>query len=175
MAQGESIMHRTIRTFIALLGATALSVVASVAFAKGPPAQVTITGPNIDGEIVITDPSILDFFSFYRFNDLGRRIDAPESYGIGYTITRYVEDGDKMKAWDTLTYYPDPEGGLGWLYFNGLMPSIGTTEGQEQWYAPTEQSAAILRGILTPNAAAQSLRRGRGQISEWGRFRHLPR
>jgi hypothetical protein len=167
-------MSRTKRKFIALAGAAAVSLIASIALAKGPPAQVTITGPTIDGEIVITDPATLDFFSFYQFNDLGRRIDAPKSYGIGYTITRYIDDGGKLSAWDVLTYYPDPAGGLGWLYFDGLNPSIGSTEGQEQWYLPTEQGADIMRGILAQNAAVESLRQTRSQRRQWGRFRHWP-
>ncbi len=167
-------MNRTVRTFIALLGTAALSVMASVAFAKGPPAQVTITGPSIKGEIVITDPALLEAFSFYQFNDLGQRIDGPRSHGIGYTITRYIEDGSKMKAWDTLTYYPDPAGGFGWVYFDGLTPSIGSTEGQEQWYLPSEAGAAAMRQVLAQSAAAESLRQARNERREWGRFRHSP-
>jgi hypothetical protein len=118
--------------------------------AKGPPAKVGITGPGIEGELRVTDPALLDALSFYGFNDLARRIDAPTvTPGTGYRIYRYA-DGES--AWDSLTYYPDPEGGLGYLYFDGLNPAVGSTEGQGEWYLPSEAGAAAMRQILVENS-----------------------
>ncbi len=121
--------------------------------AKGPPNMVTITGPGIDGEIRISDADMLMPFSFYQFNNLERRIKAPEGdLGPGYRITRYIVDSrggkNSLKAWDYLTYYPNPSGGLGYLYFDGLDPAIGSTEGQEEWYLPSEDGDAAIRRVL---------------------------
>jgi hypothetical protein len=128
-------------------------LLARPAEAKGPPNMVTITGPGIAGQVRITDASMLDPFSFYQFNDLERRIDPPAGdLGPGYRITRYVmaSRGGRMAliAWDYLTYYPNPAGGPGYLYFDGLDKSIGSTEGQGEWYLPSRAGDALMQRIL---------------------------
>lgn len=134
-----------------------------VALAKGPPSQVTISGPGIDGDITIRDMEMLEAFSFYQFNDLERRIDAPVGeIGEGYTIHRWILDNDQetLLLWDTLTYYPAADGRESLLYFDGLNPEIGSTEGQEQWYRPSEAGDAAMVQILggqTPAARRGSI------------------
>jgi hypothetical protein len=128
---------------VALAGA--LLVVMPVA-AKGAPFKMTIAGPGIKGEIEITDPSVLEHFGFYMFNSLERRIEAPAvEPGEGYRITRYA---DTERPWDYLTYTPNPDGGLGYLFFDGLDPSIGSTQGQGEWYLPSEDGDAAMKEIL---------------------------
>ncbi len=142
------------RASLGVIVLAAVLVLALPAEAKGPPEMVTITGPGIAGEIRISDADTLMPFSFYQFNNLERRIKAPAGdLGPGYRITRYIVDSaggqNSLKAWDYLTYYPNPSGGLGYLYFDGLDPSIGSTEGQEQWYLPSEDGDAAMKRVLS--------------------------
>lgn len=148
------------RTLFAGLVLAALLIPVQVTLAKGPPSKITISGPGIEGEIEITDPEMLEPFSFYQFNDLERRTDAPADPGTGYTITRYIldNDGAELIAWDTLTYYPR-EGELGLIYFDGLNPEFGATGGQGMWYLATPEGDAAMRDILagaSPGSAAPS-------------------
>jgi hypothetical protein len=134
-----------------LIAALTLNPLRAV-LAKGPPYKVTISGPGIQGRIVVTDPQLLDAFAIYGFNDLERRIDPPQvELGGGYRITRYA---DEETAWDYLTYYLNPAGGLGYLFFDGLDPSIGTTQGQGMWYLPSEDGDAAMKRILADYRAS---------------------
>ena len=142
-------------------------VAALPAEAKGPPDMITITGPGIDGELRITDPGELAPFSFYQFNDLGRRTKAPDAdLGSAYHITRYVNDSgagkNSLKAWDSLTYYLNPDGGLGYLFFDGLDPAIGSTEGQGEWYLPSEEGDAMMKHLLVQSGALHPAGAGAG-------------
>jgi hypothetical protein len=157
----------TIRKIVGGLILAALALIPlGVALAKGPPDKVTITGPGIDKPIEIVDSNLLNAFSFYQFNDLTRRIAEPDvEPGEGYHITRYVKDSldeNKLITWDRLTFYFDPAGGPGYVFFDGLDPSIGSTEGQGEWYLASEQGGAAMRQILaeaapTPNATQQAV------------------
>lgn len=146
-------MKRAVPSIILLTLIAALALLPlRAALAKGPPYKVTISGPGIQGRIVVTDPAILDAFGFYGFNDLERQIDPPQiELGEGYRITRYA---DEETPWDTLTYYLNPEGGLGYLFFDGLDPSIGSTQGQGMWYLPSEDGDAAMKRILAEYRAS---------------------
>lgn len=139
--------------------AVVLLVAVPVAYAKGPPSLVTISGPGIQEPIEITDPPLLEAFAFYQFNNLELRTDPPANPGAGYTITRYVprENGGELMPWDSLTYYPR-RGAPGLIYFNGLNPSIGTTEGQGQWYLATPAGDAAMQRILAAQSKAPASR-----------------
>ncbi len=156
-----------IRVFGGLAALAAMLILVLPVYAKGPPDQVTISGPGIRGEIVIAHSALLNAFSFYEFNDLNRRMDAPAvTPGEGYHITRYVRQNgggpDDLMVWDTLTYYLNPDG-PGYLYFDGLDPSIGGTEGQGEWYLPSEAGDAAMKQILAAygvGAAGGGMRSG---------------
>jgi hypothetical protein len=145
---------------LVLIAAFAL-IPLSVALAKGPPEQVTISGPGIDGEITIANSNVLNAFSFYQFNDLTRIMDEPPQVtGAGYKITRWLTQQRQGKyqlfPWDTLTYYPDPAGGPGYIFFDGLDPSIGGTQGQGEWFLASEDGGRAMKEIIASKAAAPS-------------------
>jgi hypothetical protein len=152
--QEDTIMRKSTRRLFTLALIAALALIPlSVAFAKGPPEQVTISGPGIDGEITIADSNVLNAFSFYQFNDLNRRLDEPPQVeGDGYKITRWLtqqkQGTRQLLPWDTLTYYPDPAGGPGYVFFDGLDPSIGSTEGQGRWFLASEEGGAAMQAII---------------------------
>jgi hypothetical protein len=155
-------MQKSTRHKLTLILIAALALIPlSVALAKGPPEQVTISGPGIDGEITIANSNVLNAFSFYQFNDLTRIMDEPPQVtGEGYKITRWLTQRRQGKyqlfPWDYLTYYPDPAGGPGYIFFDGLDPSIGGTEGQGEWFLASEAGGAAIQDIINSNVAAPS-------------------
>ncbi len=121
-----------------------------LALAKGPPDRVTIAGPGLAEPITITDPEVLEAFSFYQFNDLENRVDAPESPGAGYVITRFVMQRAAgrmaVEPWDRVIYYPAEPGG--YVFFEGLVDPNMWTEGQGHWYRASAAGEAAMRQIL---------------------------
>lgn len=144
------------RILAVTLVAVALLLFAGTALAKGPPGRVTIEGPGLDGPISITDPDTLMAFAFYMFNDLNRRIEPPGISGEGYTITRYIQTGNTEIAWDSLTYYPNPDG-AGYVYFDGLLSPGSSTEGQGEWYVASVDGEAAMQRILAGAGAVGSI------------------
>jgi hypothetical protein len=149
------VLGKTVR---ALLLALLALIPLHAALAKGPPDKITITGPGIAEPIKVTHSNRLYAFSFYQFNDLTRRIESPDiSLSDGYHITRYIEDKGRLIVWDRLTYYLDPAGGPGFIFFDGLDPSIGSTEGQGEWFLSTEEGGAAMRQILSDYAPPSNI------------------
>ncbi len=161
-------MWRARRLAMGLMALGAALGVSLPAEAKGPPDLVTITGPGIAGEIRVTAAEELLAFSFYQFNDLGRRIEAPEGdLGRGFRITRWIHNTGRsgLKEWDYLTYYPNPDGGLGYLFFDGLDPAIGSTQGQGEWYRPSVDGDAAMKRLLA-RASDDRARAGRTKTND---------
>jgi hypothetical protein len=133
------------------------------ALAKGPPSMVSITGPGLDEPIEVTDPALLLPFSFYQFQALENRIDRPPDPGIGYLITRYIEDAGQMRAWDRVVYYPLAGGMGGYVFFEGLAIQNMWTEGQGKWFTVSLDGDVAMRLIL----AAHSLRSKISGADRW--------
>lgn len=146
----------TRRILIATLALMLALLPISAALAKGPPSKVIITGPTINGELEITDGKILEALSFYQFNDLNRIISQSLDFtpdvelGEGYHITRLIMENGKSgyRVWDSLTYYPDPAGEAGYIFFDGLDPSIGSTQGQGLWFRATPTGDAAMARVM---------------------------
>src|SRR5262245_23907391 len=94
-----------------LIGLSLALLLPGLILAKGPPSKVTLTGPSLIGEVQITDPDQLTAFSFFQFENIGRKIyPSPSPTGEGYVVTRYVQDGAKLIPWDRVIYYPGSNG-----------------------------------------------------------------
>src|SRR5262245_11962277 len=91
----------------ALTALLASLVLTAAAWAKGPPSKVIIAGPGLAGEVEITDPETLQAFSFFQFENIYRKVDAPPDPGEGYVVTRYIENGLTLIPWDRVIYYPE--------------------------------------------------------------------
>jgi len=89
-----SIIYRLVLVAMAL----AVLWVPLPAAAKGPPSKVTVRGPGWADEIEISDPEVLEAFSFFQFEDINFPVEAPADAGEGYVITRHIIDLDKMVA-----------------------------------------------------------------------------
>jgi hypothetical protein len=128
---------------------------AGLALAKGPAAKVTITGPNLSEEIEVTDSTALEALSLAQFEEFSRPIEAPEGLGAGYELTRYFKDGSRLWAFDHLHYYPDPAGGPGYVFYDGLLEG-GWSEYDGKWFQVSARGETALQGLLA-EAPAESL------------------
>jgi hypothetical protein len=120
----------------------------TAALAKGPPSKVTITGPGVVKEVEIDDPETLEAFSFFQFEDVNQKIEAPEKPGEGYTVTRFILDRDKLIPWDRAIYYPSQNGAAGVVFFEGLI-GPNSTEFDGFWYQASSQGDAAMQQIIT--------------------------
>ena len=135
-----------------------------VALAKGPPSKVTISGPALVGEVEITDPDLLQAFSFYQFENIYRKIEAPLKPGEGYVVTRYVRDGTKLIAWDRAIYYPGPTDELGIVFLEGLIGS-SASEFDGDWYKASRYGDTVMRQILAEHGATRTQETSRATLS----------
>ncbi|HJS29029.1 MAG TPA: hypothetical protein VJ768_05380 [Anaerolineales bacterium] len=141
-------MRNILRRFL-LLGPVLFAAILGfgVAFAKGPPAKVVIEGPGLETPIEISEALPLMAFSLFQFEDVERPIDPPADSGVGYTITRYILDGEKLTPWDRLVYYPGAEGKPGVVYLEGMLS--GSSEYDGMWYGVSSDGDAAMRSILS--------------------------
>ena len=115
---------------------------------KGAFVKVVMIGPGMDDELVITDPTILEVFAFFNHPDrmMSRSADFKPGVelGEGYRIDRYLVENS---VWDTLTYFPDPAGGEGYLYYNGSKyPAMTPDHGL--WFRATPEGEAVIRQVI---------------------------
>jgi hypothetical protein len=147
-----------------LAGLIVLLFSAPVAFAKGPPSRVMITGPGLAEPLVIDDPAVLDAFSLFQFEDVEHRIDAPADPGAGYTVTRYIlQPGGVYQPWDVVIYYPDAQGGSGAAYLEGLIGG-SSTQFDGYWYAVSRAGEQAMQSLI----GGQPVRAGGGKPFRFG-------
>ncbi len=121
---------------------------ASAALAKGAPSKVTITGPGLRGEVEITDPALLQAFSFSQFENLNQKIEAPHvAPGVAYVVTRYAQDEESLAPWDRVIYYSGPQGELAAVFLEGpIGPNSSELDGG--WYQASPAGDATMRRVL---------------------------
>ncbi len=139
--------------FLAISFAIEILFISShLVMAKGNFVKVTISGSQLTSEIDVTDPSLLNFFSFSYFPDA--RTEEPE-VGAGYVITRYdgqIKDGT-FHAWDKLHYYPNSTGTGGYVFYDGLLD--GSSEFDGKWYTTSPEGDVALRRMLAASISSQ--------------------
>jgi hypothetical protein len=124
-----------------------------LALAKGPAAKVTITGPNLREEIEVTHSTVLEALSLAQFEEFSQSIEAPEGLGTGYELTRYFKDGSRLWAFDHLHYYPDPAGGPGYVFYDGLLEG-GWSEYDGKWFQVSATGETALQRLLAEEGVA---------------------
>jgi hypothetical protein len=126
----------------------ALLVTALPAFAKGGFSFITITGPNLEEEIRLSDPALTE--DFFAFADFYRdQTNAPADPGAGYEITRYYLDGNREIAFDHLHYYPE----TGFVYYDGIVN--GSSEYDGEWYTAGTTIKSAFENALSVRAMDQ--------------------
>ena len=115
----------------------------SVAFAKGSPDKITITGPGLAAPIEITDPSILDQFNPWDGNFLDKNrtmvTDTPQDQAP-YEVLYYSRDpGGEFRLFYAFYYLPAASGMRGQIY----LP-----EEQDKRYVMNNETIARRSGWL---------------------------
>ncbi|MDO9087945.1 MAG: hypothetical protein Q7U53_17190 [Anaerolineaceae bacterium] len=141
-----------IKLFAILFTIGILLVFYRPAIAKGNFIKITISGGQLTSEIDITDPSLLEFFSFSYFPD--SRTQDP-MLGEGYLITRYDQQNkdESFHAVDILYYYPSKTGSGGYVFYDGLIN--GSSEYDGKWYIASAEGDLAFRNILATNISDQ--------------------
>ena len=125
-------------------------LVTQVALAKGPPQKVTISGGDLAEEIEITgDEATLNALAMMTLEDYRTRSDeAPSVEGDGYFIARYYMDSrtGRYIPFDELRYFPDPEGGRGYINYVGIVN--GSSEYDGEWFRTNLDSEAVLQAVI---------------------------
>lgn len=141
---------RLSRLIVLVVVLAGMALVLPAALAKGPPNRVIITGPDIEGEIVITEERLLHWMAIGNLEDaFSGDIDAPEDMGKadGYEIARQFEiAGGSYMTFDRIMYYPHPDGELGYVHYLGV--ESGSSEYDGQWFHITPEGEAILTALL---------------------------
>ncbi len=140
-------------------------------FAKGEFSFITITGPNLQDAVRVTDRTLTsDFFAFADFYQ--NRAAEPASPGVAYEITRYYVENGYESVFDRLHYYPE----TGYVYYDGLVN--GSSEYDGKWYTaradirvPFEKvlSAELVPSIPTvpPEAVSAAVQPQTEKASAW--------
>lgn len=136
-----------IRGLFALLMTILLLGLPTASEAKGIPTQVLITGGQLPGQIKLTDPAMTQHFGLGVFMQIPNAI-QPQTFTNGYVI-------DAEGGWDSKTYYPDPNGALGYVYYKGL--TNGSSEYDRKWFRATPEGEAAMRQVLSQQESSSSV------------------
>lgn len=150
--------------------------------------RITITGPGMTRTIEVTDLVTLQKLSLMRFENFEQPVEPPEGIGPGYTIIRYfwtdgygelAEHPDALldpaeeiqfqreqgfRPIDKVRYHPDPNGGLGYVFYEHLNLNI-LVPYEGNWYQATEVGDETIRRVLAENEV--SLTSGETAVQSW--------
>jgi hypothetical protein len=135
--------------FIIILSGLVALLPANLLLAKGNWDKVVIESDTLPESIIVTDPALLAGLSLPVFQDFQTGgVEAPDLDGAGYALTRYGYDEarDKFIAFDFIHYYADPEGGLGYVYYDGLVN--GWSEYDGKWFRATAEGQQTIETLL---------------------------
>jgi hypothetical protein len=136
------------RVRIAIWIAFVAALITSVnAFAKGSFDFITITGPDLNEAVRVTDANLTeDFFAFANFYE--DKTQAPAEPGMGYEITRHYEQGVGNIIFDRLHYYPE----TGFVFYDGI--ENGDSEYDGEWYTANPEIKTVFESALvTPSVS----------------------
>jgi hypothetical protein len=128
-----------------------LLIVATAALALAwpdqPPDKVLISGPEIEGQLEIKSEEARGLFRLGYLEDLEAGSPVPPQLNAGYQIVRYFGGGGFEFA--RLTYYPNPNGGRGYLFWeDGPMLQGGHTPYHATWLYARPEAEVKLRALL---------------------------
>ena len=140
-----------------------LLLAALPATAKGTN-KATISGPGLAEPIVVTDVDDAVGLSIAVFEDIDSPVDAPTRVGPAYLLTRlYAFKGTPDQVFDRVLYFPDPDGGLGYVLYVGIEGGWGPYDAN--WYHVSPEGEQLIQRLLAehgvtfagPSAPARTL------------------
>ena len=112
---------RTKRHILSLILAIAVLLIPTAVFAKEL-GLLTITGPGINGEVTVSDSSVLRKLESSGFFDQSNMMkQAPENLGEGYTITSNLNLDGTMTPFIEMVYYPVEKDQPGYIHVTGRL------------------------------------------------------
>jgi hypothetical protein len=125
--------------------------VSSLAFAPGhgatgPVDFLEIDVPNTTGRVWIHDKALVAPLAPGLFEDFSRVVTPPRNLSSGIEIARWLRDDQYGVPYDRVLYFADPGGGLGYVYYVGVVGGFVLEEGQ--WYRVSETGEQALWAIL---------------------------
>ncbi|MCZ7544878.1 MAG: hypothetical protein M5R40_15750 [Anaerolineae bacterium] len=136
------------RWFTGILAVTLAVVAVRAASAKGTADRILVTGPGIDGALAVTDRAITSLLSVGALEDfMAGAVEPPADLSGGYALQRQFAAGTgAYQTFDRVAYHPDPEGGRGYIYYEGI----------ENGWSESTRSGSAPRGRATRPCAGCS-------------------
>lgn len=139
----HKILYPTLAGILLLVVTTALAQ----AWPDQPPLRVLISGPGIEGQVEVKDAAALAIFRLGALEDVDAASPVKPQVGAGYKIVRFF-GGDEFD-FARLTYYSDPSGGRGFVYFeDGPMMQGNHTPYNQTWLHTKTDGEQKLRALL---------------------------
>lgn len=128
------------------------AIPAGVAFAKEM-GMITISGGGLATPIEIKDSKLLSALGPERLEDVTRgSIKAPTVGKTYFEVARgFTDETGKVFAWERLNYYPDPAGGLGYVFYVGMDGESAIFGKSGKWFHARPDAETALQGILSQN------------------------
>jgi len=133
------------------LGAVLTLWFVTLAWAKGAPPKITISGPDLEGAVEVANWEGLGCIAPGALFRISEAISTPTQRGNGYEVVRYAWTTDgAYRPFDRLHYYLHPAGGTGFIFYDGGAAFGGGPDGGGRWYhAPPVGGAARLQWLLS--------------------------
>ncbi|MBZ0296863.1 MAG: hypothetical protein K8L99_30155, partial [Anaerolineae bacterium] len=138
-------MRKRVLVMLALLLLSVLPVLA-----KGPAHRIIISGGDLSTEIVLTEPYQIQPISMAMLEEFPDPVEVSESLTpeSGYQLKRYFRtDSGQYVQFDGVRYVPDPDGGRGYIFYEGIYN--GWSEYDGKWFHASAEGESALQDILS--------------------------
>ena len=145
-------MSKTKRYFLCLLLiAVLLSFSTFVVFAKEL-SLLTISGPNMKGELALNDQKVITTLEKAGFFDQSAFVQPPQNLNMeaGYNITAYLNLDGNVLPYVEMVYYAADQGQPGYIHYTGRFAGEGL-QSVDQWQILTANADNTFRGLMTAN------------------------
>ncbi len=139
------------RRFLYLFMMMSFMLLTLPVLAKGSASRIDVSGPELSDTVVLTDPAVLESLSIARLEDfVSGSIEVPfvdPQKHTYYELSRYTEVSNGQSIlWDTVRYYPDPNGERGYVHYVGM--ENGWSEYDNHWFRVRDEGEAAMQRLL---------------------------
>lgn len=136
------------RFFMILLVVVLLVTLTYPVAAKGPFERVILKMGN--RQIFVTRDDLLPFLSMAQLEELENPLaEEPQNLGEGVELIRQYREHDtnRLFTFDRVMYYPDLDGGRGYIYNLGMEGA--SYEYDHQWFRVSATGEAVIQHLLS--------------------------
>jgi hypothetical protein len=134
------------------IAALVLLVAAPLA-AKGPTDRIILTGPELESEMILTNPEIVLRLSMGNLEDFRTGIiEEPADPGtVYYELERQYElRAGEFQTFDRVRYYPGARRQTGYVFYVGIENGWSDYDGK--WFHATAEAAVTFDTLFDPQA-----------------------